>query len=384
MIIFIASGGTGGHIMPAKSVANELSKENDVFILGDQNCLNYFKNNQNFRRCKITSSQIKKSPLEIIKFLTKVLLGFSKSLLLILAKKPKYVICFGGYATFPIALATIFSPAKLIIHEQNAHLGKVNRIFAKYANKIAISFPKTSGLDSKYLNKVFLTGNPIRQEIISLNDLEYKLPSKEVKKVKAKDRMGYRVILHSDFKNVQNVSREPFIISVIGGSGGAKIFSEILPKAFFNLSDALKENLFIFQQCRKDLVKSTFENYKLYNLSVTVNHFFEDMASLIADSHLVIARSGSSTIFELSAAKRPMILIPFAKSADDHQLKNAQFFAKHKAAEVIEEKDFTVNNLTRLLSELILNDKKLYELSSNSAKIADLAASKKICELITK
>jgi len=382
MLIFIASGGTGGHIMPAKATAEEFIKNRyEVTVLGDKKCLAFFSDKKIFNCYKIQSSKVGKTIFDLLSFSIKIGFGTIKSLLLIFLKRPKYVFCFGGYATFPVALASVIARKKLILHEQNAHLGKVNRIFAKYAYKIALSFSTTTGLDKKYQHKIVITGNPVRKDIAKLSKEDYKLPIDDLMP-NIKNRLGYKVLLHSDFSNLRNIKKEPFIITVIGGSGGAKIFSDILPKSFFNLSEDIKENLFIFQQCRKDLAKKTFKSYKSYNISVTIDHFFHDMASLIAVSHLVIARSGSSTIFEVSAAKKPMILVPFAQSADDHQLKNATFFQKNNAALVIEEKDFNISNVSRVISQLVTDKKKLHSLSKNIFELSNIAASQKLCELI--
>ncbi len=382
MLIYIASGGTGGHIMPAKSVSEELlQKKIQIAVLGDQNCLKHFGTKNKFKIYSIPSSQIRKDFLGILLFAVKVSYGILKSLFLIIKHKPDYMICFGGYSTFPMGVAAILTNTKLVIHEQNAHLGKVNRLFAKYSYKIALSFVKTSGINKKYESKTIFTGNPVRKEIAKLNKLDFKLPDFNQYIVQVKDRMGYPVILHSDFQNFHEIKFEPLIITVIGGSGGAKIFSDVLPKAFFNLSEDIKERMIIFQQCRKDLMKKTFETYKSYNIAATVDYFFFNIEKLIEKSHLVIARSGSSTIFEMSAAKKPMILVPFAKSADDHQLKNAKYFTHNKAAIMIEEKNFTIRNISKILTDLLNNKEELYKLSENNAKLANIKAAHNICQI---
>ena len=308
-----------------------------------------------------------------------------------LTKRPKKIIAFGGYSTFPCLIAAVICRVDIILHEQNAHLGKVNRIFAKYAKKIAISFEKTSGINEKDANKCVFSGNPIRKEISVLSEEDYLIPEFKEEIIefelstKDKKRMGYDVILASDFDDENyddQEDEEMFNILILGGSGGAKIFSEIVPRAFFNLGDGIKERMQITQQCRKELIEETFKRYRDYNLNIAVDSFFSDMQNLIGGSHLVIARSGSSSIFEFCAAKRPMILVPFAKSADDHQLKNAKFLEEQGAAIVIEEDDFTINKINSVLKKLVSNTSILEKMSQNAAKIAVLDATEKLANLV--
>ena len=243
--------------------------------------------------------------------------------------------------------ASLITRTKIILHEQNSYLGKVNRIFAKYAKKIATSFPETSGISAQNLQKVILVGNPVRDEILALNQIPYALPKNEEMVIMPDNKMGYDVLLSSDFSEKKIEERKNFFkILIIGGSGGARIFSEVLPRAFFNLSDTFKDTIQITQQCRSELVQSTFEQYRSFNINIAIDAFFDNMPELIRDSHLVIARSGSSSVFEFCAAKKPMILIPFALAADNHQERNARYLEKHGAAIVITEKEFTINKIS--------------------------------------
>ena len=316
----------------------------------------------------------------MIKGSIKISFGIAKSLYFIIKYRPDYIYAFGGYATFPMLVASVITNRKIILHEQNAHLGKVNRIFAKFSQKIALSFQLTSGIDAEFKNKTFFTGNPIRQEIVKLHDKEYSLPNFEETKIVDR-KLGYDILLNSDFYPVEEKGKM-FKILVIGGSGGAKIFSDILPKAFFNFSENIKENIQIIQQCREELVDSTFEEYKSFNINVIVDSFFEDMAQLIDDAHLIIARAGSSSIFEFCMAKKPMIIIPFAKSADNHQQKNADFLAQQGAAIVIEEKDFTIQKISEIFNQLLTEKNILFKMSKNAGNIAIIDATSNLAKLI--
>ncbi len=155
-----------------------------------------------------------------------------------------------------------------------------------------------------------------------------------------------------------------------------------MPKAFFNLPEDVKNYLYIFQQCRSDLIQSTYEQYEKFNMNIEIDDFFEDMREKISSANLIIARSGSSSLAEFAAAKKPMILVPFAKSADNHQLKNAKIFEENGLALVIEEKDFTINNIAKTLTNLLQNKEILLKMSKNCEKIANLDATKNLANLI--
>ncbi len=384
--IFISSGGTGGHIIPARCLAEELSNLGyEVGFFGDEKYRNYIKPEDKFKSYIINSSQIEKKPLKLLKATFKICTGILQCFFHIVKNRPIYVVTFGGYSTFPVLIASIITRTDIILHEQNSHLGKVNRIFAKYAKKIALSFAETSGIDLKFQTKSTFVGNPVRQEIIDLNNVSYDLPKKEEVAEIQDNKMGYNILLASDFKDLETNNTHQnnlFNILIIGGSGGAKIFSEILPKAFFNLNEELKNNINIMQQCRKELVESTFNQYKSFNLNVEVKAFFSDMPQKIKAAHLIIGRSGSSSIFEFCAAKKPMILVPFANSADNHQEKNASFLEKNKAAIVIREEEFTINKIGEILKNLIGNEKKLKEMSQASNSLSIINATKNLANLV--
>lgn len=380
--IFIVAGGTGGHIIPARCLAMELSHNYEILFFGDKKLKSYLKDEDKFVSKIISSSQIKKSLPFLFKAGFKILLGIFQSCYFFAKCKPQVIYAFGGYATFPVLISAVIFRVKIILHEQNSHLGKVNRIFAKYANKIAVSFEETSAILPKYANKIVFTGNPIRQEIIELNKIPYQLPNISQENHFNKNKMGYDVLLMSDFED--NLEKKNlFNILVIGGSGGSKIFSDILPKAFFNLSENIKSHIAVTQQCRKELVEKTFMQYKSFNINIVVDSFFEDMPDLIKNAHLIIARAGSSSIFEFCVAKKPMILVPFAESADNHQEKNASFFEKKGMAIVINEKKFTINKMTDLITEIALNSNILKKMSDNCAKFITTNQTQNLANLLT-
>lgn len=379
--IFIVSGGTGGHIIPARCLAEELSQNNhQAFFFGDKKYHSYIKKEDGFKSTIIACSSLEKKPIKLLIAAIKISLGALQSLYYFLRFRPKYIVAFGGYATFPMLAAALITRTKIILHEQNAHLGKVNRLFAKYACKIALSFQETSGIAPCEQNKLVFVGNPVRKEILQLHEISYHFPEHKEPTL-PNNRLGYDVILASDFHYQEK--EELFNILVIGGSGGAKIFSEILPKAFFNFSEDLKAKIAVVQQCRSELLQSTFDQYSSFNLNIEIEPFFNDMPEKIKAAHLVIARSGSSSIFEFCAAKKPMILVPFAKAADNHQEKNARYLEKNGAAIVITENEFTINKINELLKNLITNQSLLEKMSRSAGNLATLNATQNLAKLVS-
>lgn len=266
--IIISTGGTGGHIFPAQCSAEKLTDLGfRVIIFGDKNYSKYHKAKNTYEKNAykfktINSSQIKRG-LTLFTAAVKITVGILQSAFWIIMYRPKIIVAFGGYATFPTLISAIILRRKIILHEQNAHLGKVNRIFGKFANKIALSYKKTDGIKNLPKNKFIFTGNLVRRDILKLNEITYELPNFNQPKSQPKN-LGYDVLLASEFNNNDSL-KNLFNILVIGGSGGAKIFSEILPRAFFNLRDEIKSQISITQQCRAEFLDKTFEQYQSFS-----------------------------------------------------------------------------------------------------------------------
>ncbi len=383
--IFIVTGGTGGHIFPAIALAEKVSTKNRVYLLGDKKTKSYAKDNKKFKCCRIISSQINSGKIAKLLALIKISLGVTQSFFKILLHRPTTIISFGGYATFPTLVAAVILRRRIILHEQNAHLGKVNRIFAKYCDKIATTFEETQAIEKKYLAKTVHTGTAIRKNILDLFKQDYQLP--QDKKPDPRKNMGYPgLILASEFDAIaaSTAKKEMLNILIIGGSGGAEVFSKVMPKALFNLNEEFKNSIQIYQQAREDLLQDTFQTYENFNMNIEIDSFFHNMKSLIANAHLVISRSGSTSIHEFLVAKKPMILVPFPKAADHHQMKNAKIFEKNEAAVLVKEKDFTIKNVTAIIDELLSKEKKLIRMSQNCEKYAksNLTGTEKIIDLI--
>jgi|TARA_Y100000389_G_scaffold114134_1_gene111294 UDP-N-acetylglucosamine--N-acetylmuramyl-(pentapeptide) pyrophosphoryl-undecaprenol N-acetylglucosamine transferase len=380
--IIITTGGTGGHIFPARVLAEELYDGGcKVKILANKNYNKYTHVSDKYDYNIIFASQIKKSFKFLFLAAIKIFLGIFQSFFRILFFRPKYIIAFGGYATFPVLCAAFILRKKTILHEQNAHLGKINRIFAPFATKILLTYKNTDGLKKEFKKKSFVVGSPARQNITKLSKVKYQLPVLNNLTDNNKN-MGYNLLLKSDFELQKREENSFFNILIIGGSGGAEIFSEVIPKAIFNLRSEIKNDVLIMQQCRENIVESTLKQYRKFKINIVIGSFFNDMEDKIKSAHLVISRAGSSSISEFTIAKRPLILVPFANSADNHQLKNAREVEKKSSAIVIEEHEFTINKLNDIITKLFDNPEILLEMSKNAYKSAHKNSVDKIIKKI--
>ncbi len=347
--IFLATGGSGGHIFPAISVAEKLTDDdNNICIVADSVYEKYSSNNLNYRI--IDAGKTIKS----ISHILSIIKGFFQAKKLIKQEKPDLVIGFGSYATLPTLMACYYTKTPFILHEQNAYIGKINKLFAKYAKKIMTSYYEMYGINFNDMEKVIYTGLPVRKKLKYLANLKYELPK----------------------------NNEKFIVLITGGSGGARIFSEYLPKIFDEEHKDMQKNIKVYHQVKEEYLDIVKDYYKKINLEAKVSTFFDNMDELLSKAHLVIGRAGSNTLFETALAGKPSIVIPLINSANNHQEINAKVFKKNNATIMILEKDFNIQDFQKVFFELIENKDKLLELSSNIKKLAIVNADENILKII--
>jgi len=353
-LIFLTAGGTGGHIYPAEALADELlnRKYQLSFVTDKRGLQNYkgkLKDISNYN--VLSGSVIGKSKIHKICSLIKVAFGVLQSMAILLSKRPAAVVGFGGYASFPCCVAAILLRIPLIIHEQNSVVSRTNRILGKYAKVIAQSFRNVKNTPKGV--KSVLTGMPVRQAILDIKD--NKLPDLENNK---------------------------FTILVIGGSQGAKVFSDIIPDTINQLDEKLQSNIKIYQQCREADLAETKEKYKSSKAEITLNSFFNNMPELYSNSHIVITRAGASSTYELTAIGKASILVPLPIAADNHQYYNAKEVSDEKAAYLLEQKNFTVENLSEIIIKLSSDYNEIEKISKNAKKIGIIDASKRLADTV--
>src|SRR5690606_29733541 len=223
--------------------------------------------------------------------------------------RPSAVIGFGGYPALPALLAARAARLPSVIHEQNAVLGRVNRLLAKRVDAIATAFPQVARLSPTYADKVHLVGNPVRAEVLALRDEPFPSLTEE----------GLLRVL------------------VTGGSQGARVLSHVVPDGLSMLPVALRTRLQVTQQCRPEDLEMVRERYAAHGIPAELATYFEDMEARLADTHLFIGRAGASTIAELTAVGRPAILVPLAIATDDHQNANTREIVGKGGARAIRE-----------------------------------------------
>jgi UDP-N-acetylglucosamine--N-acetylmuramyl-(pentapeptide) pyrophosphoryl-undecaprenol N-acetylglucosamine transferase len=304
----IATGGTGGHVFPAYSLAQHFSDNNfQIELITDKRGLKYLEESKKIKLKVINTATIyKKNPIYLIKSLATIIFSIVESLIFLSKSKPNLVFGMGGYASFPVCIAAKILRIPFIIYENNILLGKANKYLLPFANKLFLSYAETEGIKKKYINKVYTIGNIIRKNILEYKNLKKKHSSKKIN------------------------------ILVLGGSQAAKPFAEKLPdifKQFDNTDIELK----LFQQCMPIQNSKLSEVYKNSKIQYEIFNFSHDILFYFSKADLAITRAGSSMLAELLNCKIPIITIPLPSSAENHQLKNALYFKNKGFSFLVEE-----------------------------------------------
>jgi UDP-N-acetylglucosamine--N-acetylmuramyl-(pentapeptide) pyrophosphoryl-undecaprenol N-acetylglucosamine transferase len=321
--IVLATGGTGGHVFPAEALAGELEARGVPFALVTDS------------RGKQWQGALARRPIHYIhsaspsgslaKRLTALLslgLGLFDAWRALGRIGPAAVVGFGGYASVPTMLAARLRRTPAMLHEQNAVLGKANRMVLGGAAAVATSFEHTRFVDER---RAHLVGNPVRDAVRMLRSSVYRAPGPD------------RIV----------------DLLVFGGSQGAASFSQVIPEAILSLPAPMRARLRIVQQCRPEDLERVRGLYLQANINAELAPFFTDLPQRLAGAHLVIGRSGASTVAELATIGRPSILIPYPYAADDHQTANARAFEAAGACLVIPHAEFTAPTLAGHLRALL-------------------------------
>ena len=296
--IVLAAGGTGGHVFPAQAVAEELlARGRALALVTDRRGAGYGGALGRVDTYQVHAGTISGRPV-VGKMvgLANAAMGFWEARRLLQRLRPAAVVGFGGYPSLPTLLAATRAGVASIIHEQNSVLGRVNRLLAPRVSLIATSYTRTAGLSGAPPARVAVTGNPVRREIRALREQPYAAP----------------------------MAGGPFNVFVTGGSQGASILGQVVPAALAALPEGLRRAIVLTQQCRKDDIDLVRALYAAAAIEAELGTFFEDLPERLGRAHLVIARSGASTVSELAVAGRPAVLIPYRHAVDAHQSSNAR------------------------------------------------------------
>ena len=331
--VMLAAGGTGGHLFPAFALAEELARRGvAVDLITDMRGDRYGAGFPARNVYQVPAATLaNRTPVAAAKTAFALARG-TKAAHAILGKvKPAVVIGFGGYPTYPPLVAARLRGIATAVHEQNAVLGRANRLLAKRVTAIATSFDRTKYLDGDLIAKSRFTGNPVRQAVATAA-------------ARALEPMS---------------ASGPIRLLVFGGSQGARFFSDSVPPALAALPPDLKSRLRIIQQAREEDLVRVQQAYAQSGIAAEVAPFFKDLPERMAAAHLVIGRAGASTVAELTVIGRPSLLVPLPHSLDNDQLNNARRLAESGGGWCIEQKDLTAARFTSEISGLLTNPQTL-------------------------
>jgi UDP-N-acetylglucosamine--N-acetylmuramyl-(pentapeptide) pyrophosphoryl-undecaprenol N-acetylglucosamine transferase len=329
--VLIAAGGTGGHLFPAESLALALKARGwTIHLATDHRVESYGKDFPAAETHIVESATITKEPVAAAKAALTIGRGLLRARFAIARIKPAVAIGFGGYPTVPTMLAAVWARVPTIVHEQNAVLGRANKLLAPRVTRVASSFATVGGLDlpPTHLKQ---TGNPVRPAVVEASATPYPARGTD----------------------------DPFRLLVFGGSQGARVFSDLVPAAIALLPEATRARLSIVQQCRPEDLGRVHQGYELLGVEADLGPFFLDMPARIAAAHLVVCRSGASTCAELAVIGRPSILVPLPHALDQDQRANAEVLAQAGGGWLVEQSELSPARLADELTAMMAAPDKL-------------------------
>jgi UDP-N-acetylglucosamine--N-acetylmuramyl-(pentapeptide) pyrophosphoryl-undecaprenol N-acetylglucosamine transferase len=355
MNFVLAAGGTGGHMVPAHALAAELrSRGHGVLLITDDRGARFPGLFENVPVHILPAGRLGGGPIGWLKALSAVVKGRGEAKKLYREHTPDAVVGFGGYPAFPSLLAASAMNIPTVLHEQNAVLGRVNRLLAGDAEAIGTAFTEVERLKPKFRDKTVLVGNPVRESVAKLGELPFP-PFDEF---------------------------APLKILITGGSQGATVLSEVVPEGLGLLHPSLRRRLQIVQQCRPDDIDQVRVRYADLGIPAELMTYIEDMPDKLADAHLIIGRAGASTIAELTAAGRPAILIPFPAATDDHQTANARDMTKAGGARTIQQTNFTPTVLARQIEAMAADPIALNNAAARALSVGRPHAARDLADLV--
>ena len=354
-MIFLAAGGTGGHMIPAHALANELrARGHAVKLITDERGMKIPGLFEGIEKHVLPAGRLGGGLFGMLKAGRSILAGRRQARALYREYDAKAVVGFGGYPALPAMLAASAMRVPTVLHEQNALLGRVNRMIAGDAKAIATSYANVERLKFAYAAKTVLVGNPVRESISRLGEAPFPLFDETA----------------------------PLKILVTGGSQGASVLGTVVPAGLGALSPSLRMRLQVVQQCRPDDIEAVRAQYRELGIPAELMTYIGDMPDKLADAHLVIARAGASTIAELTAAGRPAILVPLPSAADDHQTANAREMAAAGGARMIAQADFTPDTLARQIEALAADPQALANAAARSLSVGRPHAARDLADLV--
>jgi UDP-N-acetylglucosamine--N-acetylmuramyl-(pentapeptide) pyrophosphoryl-undecaprenol N-acetylglucosamine transferase len=353
-VAVVAAGGTGGHLFPAQALAEALiSRGWRITLATDERGAQFADKFPAEHRLGLSAATFRRGdPVGMVRAGGHIGRGVLQARAAFKRLNPAVVVGFGGYPSLPAMLAAFTAGVPTVIHEQNAVIGRANRMLAPRATAIACAFPTLKKAPASVKDRAVVVGNPIRPPIRALYEAPYKRPSKTIH------------------------------LLITGGSQGARLLSELPPMAVQLLPEALRGRLKVHQQTRTDSIDHARKAYAEALVEAEIAPFFRDMAARLGEAHLVIGRAGASTCCELAVAGRPAILVPLKVALDDDQGQNARLLADAGAAVVISEDELTPESLAEMLQRLLGHPAELAKMADAARSVAVPDAAEKLADLV--
>jgi UDP-N-acetylglucosamine--N-acetylmuramyl-(pentapeptide) pyrophosphoryl-undecaprenol N-acetylglucosamine transferase len=353
-LIVVAAGGTGGHLFPAQALSSVLASRGiTVDLATDERATRYGGDFPARHTHLIPSATFRGSgPVAVAQTLAALGRGTAVAFGLLGQLRPAAVIGFGGYPTVPPLAAAALRRIPTIIHEQNGVMGRANRLLAPFVSAIATGFPGALAGKQSLAAKAHHTGNPIRSAVLDAANVSYAPPA------------------------------ETFRLLAFGGSQGARIMADIVPPAVEALAPELRARLMVVQQARDEDVERVQAIYRRLGVEATVAPFFPGLPARMAASHLVVSRSGASTVAELAAIGRPAILVPLPHALDQDQRANARVLEQAGGAIRIEQDEFTPQRLATEIAALAAAQERLVAMASATRSCGVPDAAVRLADLV--
>lgn len=351
-MILLCAGGTGGHLFPAEALAIALTKRGVAIELATDRRTMHFDFPARAVHLVPSATLTGRDPVTLARTAALLALGLFKAWVLLGRLSPAAVIGFGGYPTVPPLIAATLRGIPTLIHEQNSVMGRANRMLAPRVGRIATGFPSLQNVGESLQAKLVFTGNPLRPQVIVAASVPYAPPAGK------------------------------FHLLVFGGSQGARVMAEVVPAAIAGIEADLRRRMTVTQQARPEDLEMVRATYARLGVDAECAPFFADLPARIAASHLVVARSGASTVAELAAVGRPAILVPLPHALDQDQAANAAVLEEAGGAIRILQKDFTPERLAAEIVRLGGAAETLARMAAAARSVGMLDAAERLADVV--
>jgi UDP-N-acetylglucosamine--N-acetylmuramyl-(pentapeptide) pyrophosphoryl-undecaprenol N-acetylglucosamine transferase len=355
-LVLLAAGGTGGHLFPAEALAVVLERRGLSVDLATDIRAAHFKFPARAVHLIPSATLRGRNPLGLARTGALLVLGTAKAWSMLGRVRPAVVVGFGGYPTVPPLMAASMRGIPTVLHEQNGVMGRANRLLASRVSAIATSFRTLTRLDPRVQDKIAFTGNPVRPQVIAASAISYAAPAPEGR----------------------------IRLLVFGGSQGARVMSDIVPAAIGQLNSEMRSRLAVVQQARAEDLDAVRGNYARLGVEAQTGAFFADLPQRLAAAHLVISRSGASTVAELSAIGRPAVLVPLPHALDQDQFANAGVLEAAGGAIRIEQGEFTPERLASEIVALARDPRRLACMAKAAKSAGTIDAAERLADLVMK